>query len=155
MCGRLCAGGLCLVLPQRNWGCVLQRDFSDIICKHPWLLHFTRYYQSVQQAPYISPYLQTSRKGLCSAVNFNCSFEIGENWERLRKLSHISTLFVMFLKGSESHGSFDCQVTNTLLRRAGSRGNRVGRNQYRCSLCSACQNSPPKPGGASVNEMMQ
>lgn len=58
---------------------VLQGDFSDILHKRPWLLHFTRYHQSVQQAPYIAPYLQTSRKGVCSTVNFNCSFEIGEN----------------------------------------------------------------------------
>lgn len=52
-------------------------------------------------------------------------------------------LFVMFLKGSESRRRFDCQVTNVLLGRTGPRGNRVGRNRHRCSLCSACQNSPP------------
>jgi len=58
---------------------VLRWGFPDVLHKRPWLLHFTRYHQSVQQAPRTAPFLQASRKGFCSAVNFNCSFEIGEN----------------------------------------------------------------------------
>lgn len=44
----------------------------------------------------LASHLQTSRKEFCSAVNFNCSFETGENWERLRKLSHKPTLLSCF-----------------------------------------------------------
>lgn len=68
--------------------------------------------------------LQTFRQvgeGVCSATSSDCSLEIGENGVRLRKLSHIPTPFVMFLKGSKSHRCFECQVRNALLRRIKSR----------------------------------
>lgn len=70
-CALCCHGGIVVA--------VLQWDFSDILHKRPWLLHFTRYHHSVQQAPYIAPCLPTSRKEFSSAVDFNCNFEIGEN----------------------------------------------------------------------------
>lgn len=65
---------------------VLQWDFSDILHKRPWLLHFTHYHQSVQQAPCSAPDLQTSERGGSLHSQFWLQFGNRRKWSKIKKI---------------------------------------------------------------------